>query len=172
MTTQEFDYLDLALNTAEQIGVLLVTCDRQDVPNVMTIGWLLLGRSYYKRSVAVIAVRPATYTFHLLDEVEEFVIAVPTTDLADAVALCGKQSGRTINKFAVTSLTPVPSQNVAPPSIKECIINIECRIYHKQNPPHQLLTPDHRKAPISEQHTIYFAEILSISKSLNESTSS
>jgi len=155
MATQAFDYLDLALNTAEQIGVLLVSCDREGVPNVMTIGWLLLGRSYHRRPVAVVAVRPATYTFSLLDLVEEFVIAVP----------CGKQSGRAIDKFAVTSLTPVPSKYVAPPSIKECIINIECRIYYKQRPPHQLLTSEHRKAPISEQHTIYFAEVLGVSTS-------
>jgi flavin reductase (DIM6/NTAB) family NADH-FMN oxidoreductase RutF len=165
MATQAFDYLDLALNTAEQIGVLLVSCDREGVPNVMTIGWLLLGRSYHRRPVAVVAVRPATYTFSLLDLVKEFVIAVPSLDLADAVALCGKQSGRAIDKFAVTSLTPVPSKYVAPPSIKECIINIECRVYYKQRPPHQLLTSEHRKAPISEQHTIYFAEVLGVSTS-------
>jgi len=165
MATQSFDYLDLALNMAEHRGVLLVTCDHKGNPNVMTIGWLLLGRSYYKRPVAVIAVRPATYTYHLLDMVEEFVIAVPTSELADAVAYCGKQSGRVVDKFAVTSMTPVPSQYVTPPSIKECTVNIECRIYHKQHPPHQLLTPDHRKAPIADQHTIYFAEVLGVSKS-------
>jgi flavin reductase (DIM6/NTAB) family NADH-FMN oxidoreductase RutF len=163
MTTQSYDYLDLALNMAEQIGVLLVTCDRHGNPNVMTIGWLLLGRSYYKHPVAVIAVRPATYTYQLLDLVDEFVIAVPTSELADAVAYCGKQSGRVVDKFTVTSLTPVPSKYVAPPSIQECSVNIECRIYHKQHPPHQLLTPNHRKAPVSEQHTIYFAEVLGVS---------
>lgn len=165
MTTHGYNYLDLALNMAEQIGVLLVTCDDQGNPNVMTIGWLLLGRSYYKRPVAVIAIRPATYTFQLLDMVEEFVIAVPTIDLVDAVAYCGKQSGRATDKFAATSMTPFPSRYVAPPSIQECPVNIECRIYHKQHPPHQILTPDHRKAPISEQHTIYFAEVLGVSKS-------
>ena len=164
MATQSFDYLDLALNMAEQIGVLLVTCDHQGNPNVMTIGWLLLGRSYYKRPVAVIAVRPATYTHKLLDMVDEFVIAVPTSELADAVAYCGKQSGRGVDKFAVTSMTPIPSKYVRPPSIQECTINVECRIYHKQYPPHQLLTPDHRKAPISDQHTIYFAEVLGVSR--------
>lgn len=171
MKTQTFPYFDLALNMAEQIGVLLVSCDRQRIPNVMTIGWLLLGRSYYKHPVAVVAVRPATYTFNLLDQVEEFVIAVPTLDLADAVSICGKQSGRMIDKFTVTSLTPVPSKYVTPPSIQECLVNIECRIYHKQRPPHQLLTPDHRNAPISEQHTIYFAEVLNASTSLSASSS-
>lgn len=165
MTIQSYDYLDLALNTAEQIGVLLVTCDHEGNPNVMTIGWLLLGRSYYKRPVAVIAVRPATYTYRLLDMVGEFVIAVPTSDLTNTVAYCGTHSGQDVDKFAVTSLTPVLSKHVAPPSIQECSINIECRIYHKQRPPHQLLTPDHRKASISDQHTIYFAEVLGVSKS-------
>lgn len=162
MATRVFDFLDQTMTMATQIGVLLVSCDRAGVPNVMTIGWLLLGRSYYGRPVAVVAVRPATYTFTLLDAVDEFVIAVPSPDLADAVAFCGTQSGRTVDKFAVTPLTPVPSRHVAPPSIQECPINIECRIYHKQRPPHLLLTPDHRRAPVSEQHTLYFAEVLGV----------
>ena len=86
-------------------------------------------------------------------------------DADRAVAYCGKQSGRATDKFAATSMTPFPSRYVTPPSIQECPVNIECRIYHKQHPPHQILTPDHRKAPISEQHTIYFAEVLGVSKS-------
>ncbi len=163
MATRVFDFLDQTVTTAAEIGVLLVSCERAGVPNVMTIGWILLGRSYYGRPVAVVAVRPATYTFTLLDAVDEFVIAVPPLDLADVVTFCGTQSERTVDKFAVTPLTPVPSRHVAPPSIKECLINIECRIYHKQRPPHQLLTPYHRTAPVSEQHTLYFAEVLGVS---------
>ena len=46
------------------------------------------------------------------------------------------------------------------PSIAECPINVECRIYHKQRPPHYLLTPEHRRNPLEEQHTIYFGEVL------------
>jgi len=160
MKVNLFNYLNQTLKMAETTGVLLVSVGKDGRPNVMTIGWLLLGRSYHENPIAVVAVRPARYTFKLLDEVEEFVIAVPTHKLEKAVAFCGEKSGREVDKFKETGLTPVPSVHVKPPSIKECIINIECRIYKKIRPPHYILTPEHRRAPIPEQHTIYFAEVL------------
>ena len=110
--------------------------------------------------VAVVAVRPACYTFELLDEVDEFVLCVPTDDIADAVAFCGRESGRRCDKFKETGLTPVPSARVRPVSIAQSPIHVECRIYHKQRPPHFILTPEHRQQPLDAQHTIYFAEVL------------
>ena len=160
MEVNLFDYLNQTLKMAETTGVLLVSMGKDRRPNIMTIGWLLLGRSYHENPVAVVAVRPARYTFKLLDETEEFVIAVPTPELEEAVAFCGKKSGKDVDKFKETGLTPIPSIHVKPPSIKECIINIECRIYNKIRPLHYILTPEHRRAPIPEQHTIYFAEVL------------
>ena len=50
--------------------------------------------------------------------------------------------------------------HVKAPSIPECPINGECRTYTKVAPPHLLLTPAHRRRPLAEQHTIYFAEVL------------
>ena len=141
-------------------GVLLTSMGKDGRSNVMTIGWGLYGRSYHGRPVVAVAVRPARYTFALLDAVEEFVLAVPTEDMADVVAFCGTKSGREYDKFAETNLTGVPSVRVGPMSIAECPINIECRIYHKERPPHYMLTPEHREKPVEEQHTIYFAEVL------------
>jgi flavin reductase (DIM6/NTAB) family NADH-FMN oxidoreductase RutF len=164
MKVNLFDYLNKTLKIAETFGVLLVSIDRLGKPNIMTIGWLLLGRSYHGNPIAVVAVRPARYSFKLLDEVEEFVIAVPTPELEKAVAFCGEKSGRDVDKFKETGLTPIPSVHVRLPSIKECIINIECRIYNKVSPPHYILTSEHRKAPIPQQHTIYFAEVLGVYK--------
>jgi flavin reductase (DIM6/NTAB) family NADH-FMN oxidoreductase RutF len=57
-------------------------------------------------------------------------------------------------------LTTAAGLNVRTVSILECPLNIECRIYEKVAPPHMLLTPEHRRSPVNEQHTIYFAEVL------------
>jgi flavin reductase (DIM6/NTAB) family NADH-FMN oxidoreductase RutF len=77
-----------------------------------------------------------------------------------AVAFCGRESGQTCDKFKETGLTPVPSTYVRPPSIAECPVHVECSVYHKQRPPHFILTPGHREKPLEAQHTIYFAEVL------------
>ena len=143
-------------------GVLMTSVGSDGTPNVMTIGWFQFGRVYHGHPTMVVAVTPLRYTWRLLEQVSEFVIAVPTEDLASATALCGSESGRDMDKFKKTGLTPIPSCHVKPPSIEECPVNFECRVYHALRPPHMVLTPEHRKRPLEEQHTIYFAEVLGI----------
>ena len=143
-------------------GVLLTSIGSAGRPNVMTIGWALYGYFYHGHPMVVAAVRPACHTFKLLDEVAEFVLCVPTEEIAEAVAFCGRESGRDHDKFAETGLTPIPSTHVRPPSIAQCPIHVECRIYHEQRPPHMILTPEHREKPLDAQHTIYFAEVVGV----------
>jgi len=145
-------------------GLLITAVGNDGKPNAMTIGWWLFGWFYHGRPVSVIAVRPATHTFKLLDEVPEYVVCVPTDDIADAVAVCGKKSGRDMDKFAECGLTAVPSQQVRPPGIRQSTLNIECRIYHAQRPPHMVLTPEHREKPLEAQHTIYYSEVVHVSR--------
>ena len=141
-------------------GVLCVVCDSNLSSNIITLGWGLIGPSYHGHPVFAIAITPQRYSWGLLEEVPEFVIAVPDDSLREAVHLCGTRSGRDIDKWKEAGLTPVPSLSVRPPSIQECPINIECRVYTRVVPPHFLLTPAPRKAPADRQHTIYFAEVL------------
>ena len=144
-------------------GCLLNTVGADGVPNTMTISWALMGYFYHGRPMIVVAVKPARYTFRLIEAVAEFVVSVPTPALAEAVAYCGSASGRDGDKFAAAGLTPVPSVHVGPPGIAECPINVECRIYHAERPPHMILTPEHRREPTEDQHTIYFAEVVGCS---------
>ncbi len=142
------------------MGVLLTSVGADARPNAMTIGWGLYGCFYHEHAVAVVAVRPACHTHKLLDEVGEFALCVPTPALADAVAFCGRETGRDHDKLAECGLTPMPSERIRPPCIAECPIHVECRIYNKQRPPHMVLTPEHRQKPLEAQHTIYYAEVL------------
>ncbi len=141
-------------------GVLCTVADRAGKQNLLTLGWGQVGPSYHNHPIFAIAVAPPRYSWRFLEDVPEFVIAVPDDSLRSAVDLCGTKSGRDIDKFKAASLTPVSSVYVRPPSIAECSINVECRIYATITPPHMLLTPEHRRAPLEDQHTIYFAEVL------------
>ena len=141
-------------------GVLCAVGDAGGERNLLTLGWGQMGRSYHGNPIFVIAVSPPRYSFRFLEQVPEFVIAVPDDALEEAVALCGTKSGRDMDKFEAAGLTPVPSRHVRPPSVLECPINVECRIYTRIAPPHMLLTPEHRQSPIEKQHTIYFAEVV------------
>lgn len=141
-------------------GVLCTVVDQAGQQNLLTLGWGQIGPNYHGHSIFIIAVAPPRYSWRFLEEVPEFVISVPDDALQDAVAFCGTRSGRDMDKFVASGLTPVPSVHVQAPSILECPINVECRIYTRVAPPHMLLTPEHRRKPVEERHTIYFAEVL------------
>jgi flavin reductase (DIM6/NTAB) family NADH-FMN oxidoreductase RutF len=141
-------------------GVLCTVVDGAGQQNVLTLGWGQIGPFYQGHPILTIAVTPQRYSWRFLEEVPEFVIAVPDDTLQDAAALCGQLSGRDGDKFAAAGLTPVPSVHVRATSIVECPMNVECRIYTHVTPPHMLLTPRHRQRPVEEQHTIYFSEVL------------
>ena len=141
-------------------GVLCTVTDRAGADNVLTLGWGQIGPGYHGHPIFIIAVTPQRYSWRFLDEVPEFVIGVPGDALQAAAALCGSESGRDMDKFLAAGLTRVSSHDVRPPSILECPINVECRIYTRIAPPHTILTPEHRQRPLEHQHTIYFAEVL------------
>ena len=155
-----WDHTDEILERFRKGGVLCTVVDNRENINVITLGWGQIGPFYHGHPVLTIAITPQRYSWRFLEEVPEFVIGVPDDSLRSAADLCGTKSGRDMDKFKEAGLTPVPSQSVKAPSIKECPINIECRVYTTVRPPHLLLTPEHRKRPVAEQHTIYFSEVL------------
>jgi flavin reductase (DIM6/NTAB) family NADH-FMN oxidoreductase RutF len=56
------------------------------------------------------------------------VINVPNEYLLKEVMYCGTHSGRDVDKFAETQLTPEPGESVEVPHIQECMAYVECRV--------------------------------------------
>lgn len=75
-----------------------------------------------------ISIRPSRYSHTLISQTREYVVNVPTIEIAEAVDYCGIHSGRDVDKFAATGLRPEPATMVKVPLIAECPINIECRV--------------------------------------------
>ena len=125
----------------------LVTCVGNDgQPNIIEISlfcksWgLPLKKSDPPFGVFQIMVHPARYSHKLIEETGEFVINIPTADIVEQSLFCGTRSGRRVDKFKETKLTPVPATHVKPPLIKECVINIECRVVETMKPKHSAYT--------------------------------
>jgi flavin reductase (DIM6/NTAB) family NADH-FMN oxidoreductase RutF len=129
--------------------------------NVMTIGWGTMG-SIWSRPVFIVLVRPSRHTYSRLEQVSEFTVNVPPPELAAAVSHCGTVSGRDHDKFEETRLTPIPSREVGPPIIKECVVHYECRTLHRND-----LVPEALAEGVREEfyasgdfHRVYFGEIV------------
>ena len=75
-----------------------------------------------------IGVSPRRYSHKLIEETREFVVNVPNQDLVEQTVFCGSASGRNIDKFKESGLTPVTAEAVEPPLVEECAGHLECRV--------------------------------------------
>ena len=68
------------------------------------------------------------FTFGLLKASRECTINIPTVELAAKAVRCGNTTGRTVDKFKVCGLTPMPASRVGAPLVAECYANLECKL--------------------------------------------
>jgi len=105
----------------------LVSCQGiEGNPNIITISWGGILRTY--PPLVGISVQTIRHSHRLITESKEFVINIPSEDIIWALDICGWASGKDEDKFEKTGLTPVPSRIVKAPAIKECPVNLECRV--------------------------------------------
>jgi flavin reductase (DIM6/NTAB) family NADH-FMN oxidoreductase RutF len=110
--------------------VVLLTTARRGRPNVMTMSWHMMVE--FEPPLIACVVSNANHSFAALRATGECVIALPARRLATTVVKVGNSSGRDIDKFAAFGLTPVPASRVAPPLVKECFANLECRVHDRR----------------------------------------
>ena len=108
---------------------VLVTCGTMDKPNVLTVAWTGIVNTQPPKTY--ISIRPERFSYPLIRESGEFVINLSTAAMARAVDFCGVRSGKTVNKFAETGLTPVPASRVTAPMLDESPLSIECRVFQE-----------------------------------------
>ena len=102
--------------------------DAQGKPNIMTIAWG--GICCSQPPCVTISLRKATYTYECIMERKAYTVNIPSAALVKEVDYVGIVSGRNVDKFALTKLTPVRSELVDAPYIKEFPVVIECKVLH------------------------------------------
>lgn len=107
---------------------VLVSCRDPETGeiDVLTVAWT--GNICSDPPMLSISVRPERYSYHMIKASGEFVVNLTTIDMCRAVDYCGVKSGRNVDKFAETGLTPEDSVVVSAPSVKESPVSIECRV--------------------------------------------
>ncbi|NCO94345.1 MAG: flavin reductase family protein [Armatimonadetes bacterium CG_4_9_14_3_um_filter_66_14] len=107
---------------------LITSIDAEGRPNIITLGEVF-NLSIREPIWVGIALRKATYSHELISAQREYVVNLPTSGMLDQVLQCGSVSGRDgVDKFAEFGLTAVPSEQVRPPLIAECPVNLECKV--------------------------------------------
>jgi len=108
------------------VPVVLVGCGKEGSYNLITIAWA--GTICSKPPMLSISVRPERHSYGLIRESGEFTVNLPTVDLIHATDYCGVVSGKDVDKFKETGLTPLPGSRVAAPLVAECPLGLECKV--------------------------------------------
>ncbi len=105
----------------------LISCAGKDgKPNLITLAWC--GNVNSIPPMLSISVRPGRYSHPLIAETGEFVVNLPGKKMARAVDYCGVVSGRDVDKWKESGLTPFAMTKVACPAVAEAPISIACKV--------------------------------------------
>lgn len=112
-------------NMLYPLPAVMVSCKKEDkAANIITVAWT--GTICTNPAMVYISVRPERYSYDIIKNSKEFVINLTTEELVYATDFCGVRSGRDMDKFKETGLTPVMGTLKQAPMIAESPVNIEC----------------------------------------------
>lgn len=104
------------------------TYDDAGKPNLMTAAWG--GICCSKPPCISVSLRKATYTYGNIIAREAFTVNIASEHYVKEADYIGLVSGRDVDKFATTSLTPVKSDLINAPLIAEFPLTLECKLLH------------------------------------------
>ena len=125
--------------------LLLSSAGADGSVNIMTVSWA--GVACQTPPMVSVAIRPERCSYDRILETGEFVLNIPPVHLLRAVDVCGVTSGRDLDKFAETGLTPMPGLKVQAPLIGECPVNLECVV---------------RNSLVLGSHVLFVAEVVAL----------
>jgi flavin reductase (DIM6/NTAB) family NADH-FMN oxidoreductase RutF len=104
----------------------MVSCSNGNTDNIITLAWV--GTVCSNPPMVSISIRPSRYSHEIITASKELVINIPDAKMTEACDFCGTHSGRDIDKFKALNLTKEKGFTVNTPLIKECPVNIECKV--------------------------------------------
>lgn len=107
--------------------VFVISVDEAGKPNGMIAGWQM--KCSYNPPLIAVAIGNTRNTKKMIDTSKEFVIAVPNTQLIDAVNFFGNNSGKNVDKFKETNIITMPAKITKTPLLTDATVNYECTLY-------------------------------------------
>jgi flavin reductase (DIM6/NTAB) family NADH-FMN oxidoreductase RutF len=79
--------------------------------------------------IVIICVSKEHYTTKLIKQTKEFVINIPAKRSLKALWICGRTSGKDMDKFEKAKLKTAQAKKVKVPIVSDCIGHIECKVW-------------------------------------------
>ena len=114
------------------LPAVLVSCrgktdeNSEAVDNIITIAWTGIVNTVPPKTY--IAVRRSRFSYNIIKNSGEFVINLPTANMAKKLDYCGIYTGKKVDKFEKCSFTKESATVVSSPMISECPVCLECKV--------------------------------------------
>lgn len=110
------------------LPVVMLSCGNFDEgeKNIITVAWT--GTVCSDPAMLSVSIRPSRFSYDIIKRTGEFVVNLPTKDLAFAADWCGVKSGRDFDKFKEMKLTAEKGSFTNCPIIAESPVSIECKV--------------------------------------------
>ena len=133
-------------------AVLVSAGDQKGKKNLLTVAWT--GTVCTNPPMLYISVRPERFSYHMIRETKEFVVNLTTVSMARATDYCGVRSGRDVDKWKETHLTPGTASKLRyAPVVEEAPVNIECKVTEvKELGSHHMFLAEIQAVQVSEAY--------------------
>lgn len=157
---KEYSPYDIDDNIFKMIGKdwMLITAKSEGKVNTMTASWGGAG-ILWNLPVAFTFIRPQRYTYEFTEASERMTLSFFGGEMRDSLTLCGRKSGRDMDKIAAAGLTVVDNGDA--PYFDEAKVVLVCRkIYADMIKPEAMIDKSHLEHyPINDFHKMYICEI-------------
>ncbi|RLG21816.1 hypothetical protein DRN74_00095 [Candidatus Micrarchaeota archaeon] len=109
-----------------RLTVLVTTMDARGVADVAAFSFVT--PISFDPPMLLLAVGPNKHSYWSITTKKEFVVNVPSEELAEKIMIAGEPFDPKASKIERAGFETIPSKVVGPPSIKDCVANIECYV--------------------------------------------
>jgi flavin reductase (DIM6/NTAB) family NADH-FMN oxidoreductase RutF len=106
--------------------VIAIAKDQKGKYNPITLGWTMI--TSHQPPMMAIAVNLNHYSREVIEAAEEFVIAFPSSEMAEAALFYGTHSGRDIDKFKEHPVATEPAVEIDSLLLTDAVANFECKL--------------------------------------------
>lgn len=141
---------------------MLITAGTAEHCNTMTASWGGLG-TLWNLPMATCYIRPQRYTRQFVDECEYFTLSFLPEEYRKALSLCGRESGRDMDKVKACGFT-VARAACGAPYFEQAELVLVCRKRYVQALDGSAVPEDVKKRcyPAEDYHIMYFGEVVEV----------
>lgn len=158
---------ELSFNPFTLIGNewMLITAGNINSFNTMTASWGSLGYMW-ARPIASCVIRPQRFTRKFVEENEFFTLSFFNEEYRSALEICGKYSGKYVNKPEMAKLTPKEDEELKTVFFEQANLVLICKkIYFQDIIPENFLDKSiDNFYPAKDYHRMFIGEIVKVLK--------